>query len=280
MAGQEEHKEGGHGDAHGDAHGGGGGHKKHGGHGHGGGHEEHEEGVPEWVVSFADNALLQMGFFAILLAMNMGPKGGGETTDGSKDSPDGSFLDAMISLREAFNGKPINPGDARPDEMMLYRRQQEKRESGEADQKGPKGDNPNLQSQGPTELANINGTVPFDEGSADLVPSARAVAVDVAKNLRGQRWIIEVRGHTDGIEASDGPDSAMGLAYQRALRVGATLVEAGLQWNQLRIVACADNERRNAMANDRPAHATNRRVDIVVTRDTIAADPHLREPGR
>lgn len=59
----------------------------HGGGGHGGGaphgggaHEEHE-GAPEWLISFADNVALMMGFFVILLAMNMGPKGGGEARE-------------------------------------------------------------------------------------------------------------------------------------------------------------------------------------------------------
>lgn len=60
----EEHGEGG--GSHGGSHGG--------GHG-GGGHAEGEhEGAPEWLISFADMVMLIMGFFVIMLAMNMGPK--------------------------------------------------------------------------------------------------------------------------------------------------------------------------------------------------------------
>ena len=55
---EEGHDEKGHG---GGGHGGGG----HGGGGHGGGHEEHE-GVPEWMVSFADNTALMMGLFGLI----------------------------------------------------------------------------------------------------------------------------------------------------------------------------------------------------------------------
>ena len=65
MADHDEHGE------HEEGHGGG----SHGGGHAAGGHEEGHEGAPEWLISFADNVALMMGFFVILLAMNMGPKG-------------------------------------------------------------------------------------------------------------------------------------------------------------------------------------------------------------
>ena len=79
-----EHKDEGHGHGGGDSHGGGHGdghggkkkHKKHHGGGHGGGHEEGHEGAPEWLISFADMVMLMMGFFVIMFAMNLQPKGG------------------------------------------------------------------------------------------------------------------------------------------------------------------------------------------------------------
>src|SRR5207253_495923 len=88
-------------------------HKKHSSHGGshgGGGHEEAHEGAPEWLISFADNVTLMMGFFVILLAVNMGPKGNGPTENpkqGDSQIPQPDLLDAQIAIREAFNN-PVN----------------------------------------------------------------------------------------------------------------------------------------------------------------------------
>src|SRR5688572_16054124 len=94
----------------------GGGHKSHGGGHGGGGHGDGEhEGAPEWLISFADNVTLMMGFFVIMLAMNMGPKGGGEgeETGEAASSPSTSMIDLQIAIREAFNN-PVNIGSKNP----------------------------------------------------------------------------------------------------------------------------------------------------------------------
>src|SRR5262245_27478113 len=93
---KDEHAHGdGGGGSHGSSHGHGGGHG-------GGGHEEHE-GAPEWLISFADNVTLMMGFFVILLAMNMksptaGGIGGKDKNGDPPSSPD--MIDAVLAIRE------------------------------------------------------------------------------------------------------------------------------------------------------------------------------------
>src|SRR5215831_6049600 len=83
----------------------GGGHSHSHGGSHGGGHEEAHEGAPEWLISFADNVALMMGFFVIMLAMYMAKRtaggiGGTEAMGGTRE------MDFVLALREAFN--PIN----------------------------------------------------------------------------------------------------------------------------------------------------------------------------
>ena len=75
-----------------------------GGHGHGGGgHEEHHEGAPEWLISFADNVALMMGFFVILLAMNMAKQTvggiGGEAQMGGNPNQANTMIDFAIAVR-------------------------------------------------------------------------------------------------------------------------------------------------------------------------------------
>jgi len=92
-------------------------------HGGGGTHEEHE-GAPGWLISFADNVSLMMGFLVILPAVRMGPKatavqGGEPSENGATQAPD--MLDFVISVREGFKN-PVNIDSDKPDDQPLIRR--------------------------------------------------------------------------------------------------------------------------------------------------------------
>lgn len=270
----EEHKDQ-HGEEHGEGHKGG--HKKH--HGGHGGHEEHEEGVPEWVVSFADNALLQMGFFVILFAMNIGPKGGGAgATDGAAapPAPSDSFLDAVISIREGFNS-PVSLDSKDPADGPLIRRLKERSGMGSNAQEGVPGKSPDQQAIRPSNYNRVTASIPFDLSKSELTSVNRQTMLDAAKRLRGERFIIEVRGHASAMEAVEGPSASYALSFARAQAAAAALVEGGLKWSQLRVVACGDNERAVAIAAGVDGHRSNQRVELVVTDETLPADPHSRE---
>lgn len=262
-------------DAHGGHHGGGG----HGGGAHGGGHEEHE-GAPEWLISFADNVTLMMGFFVIMLAMNMGPKGGGEnsTGDGKGGSePPISFLDAAASIREAFNN-PVDLNSQDPNEQVLVRHILWRRGLGMTDQVGPDGSEHNVQSLRPSKYYNICGLVNFDHSDSRLNEAALRSLDAVMLHLKGRRFIIDVRGHVSAQEAFGQADHNTRLSFDRAWNVARALVERGLDWRQIRIVSCADGDRVQSIAYDETGHQKNRRVEIVVT-DHVVPDPTSTEPN-
>lgn len=265
-------------EGHGAGHGGGG--HRGGGHGgaHGGGAHEEHEGAPEWLISFADNVALMMGFFVVLLAMNMKPVveaaaaavQGETSSDATKPQhQQNDMLDFAIGVREAFN----NPVDANnPRDALLARRMREKQAESDAKTQGQKGAQRDVKSIRPTDYYGMGGTVGFESGSAELSPSARAEVDDILKHRRGLRNIIEVRGHCSAAEAFDRPDSGMELSSQRAMAVARALSDSGIAWSQLRVIACADNDRLAQKTYDQLGHRANQRVEIIETPRSAARE--------
>lgn len=264
-----------------DEHGGGktsgGGHHSGGAHA-GGGHEEGHEGAPEWLISFADNVMLIMAFFVIMLAMNMKER----TTGGIGGKDQGSaendrMIEFAIALREAFNN-PVDPESADPSEAALVRFIRQKRSmQGSADSDGPPGKDREVQNPRPSDFYTQGGTVAFSERSSTLGASARETAAKIAQRLQGQRWIVEVRGHASPYETFQKPDEGMRLSYDRALAVATVLVDNGMKWEQLRLVQCGDSDRVVVRPGDRASDTPNRRVDVIVTQETVAPDPYSSE---
>jgi len=267
---EEKHGEHAEGEAHG-AHGHGGGHG-----GHGGGHEEGHEGAPEWLISFADNVALMMGFFVILLAMNMqAPKAHGGI--GSEENNAGYLpaLDTVIAIREAFNS-PIDPNN--PNDLKLWEHMKRKGQ-GKAEDLGPQGNNRDVESVMPTDLFNLGGTIPFEEASSELTESGLELAKAIAGRLKGSRWIIEVRGHSSPYETFRDVNAGLELSFKRSQVVANALVEAGLRWEQLHVVACADSDRKVARPSGREQDRVNRRVEVIVTKETMPDDPYTKGEG-
>ncbi len=259
------------------------GHKSHGGHGGhgGGGHAEGEhEGAPEWLISFADNVALLMGFFVILLAMNMKEPTtggiGGKDQNGKVDV-DPTMLDLVISLREAFNN-PVSSSSTDPRDALLVQRLKQRKE-GEAKTDGPPGDKQDVQTVRPTDYHRISGVVTFEENAARVDEDGVVTASKVARELKGRKSIIEIRGHASMAEASEPLDKGMTLSFQRALAVAQELRTGGLEWEQLRVVAVGAGDRVKPLARSVREHQNNQRAEIIVTDEQVPSDPYARDPN-
>lgn len=253
------------------AHGGGGGHGG-GGHGGGGAHEEHE-GAPEWLISFADNVVLMMGFFVILLALNMGPKGSSAASDEESEAAKeagqtAAALDWAIGVREAFNN-PVSIDSKNPRERYLVMRLKEReRMKAQSEDIGVTGDDQKTQSVRPSDFHRISTAISFEHGSAKLSDSGRRSLTELADQVRGDRLVVEIRGNASVAEASDHA-KLMRLSFDRALAAARVLANQGLDWRQLRIVALADNDRLQNRAYSPDEHRLNQRVEVVVTNDLM-----------
>ena len=275
MAEHEEHKEG-HGG--GGSHGGGG----HGGHA-GGGHAEGEhEGAPEWLISFADNVALMMGFFVILLAMNMQkPKAGGIGGEAQMGgAPTTDMVDFVIAMRKEFNN-PIDLKSDDPEEAMFRKRILEV-QAGKSRQPEEPGQGRESQSIVPTEFSNLGGTVIFEDDSTSLNERARDIVRRVGARLRDQRFIVEVRGHVSPSESQANTERAFNLAHARSLAVAKELIAQGVSARQLRLSTAADNERKTArdQSFDRAEDRQNQRVEIILTGEVFANRDALTLPNR
>jgi outer membrane protein OmpA-like peptidoglycan-associated protein len=217
-----------------------------------------------------------MGFFVILLAMNMvKPKAGGiGGSEAMGGNPTDSMLDFVIAVREGFKN-PISLESKDPREQVFIRRILEKKQ-GDADQDGPAGEHQRLQSQENGSIVRPNATIPFEDGSALLTDEAREIIASAAEHLRDHRWIIEVRGHASPFESMRNPVRGRQLSYERAMAVANAMVDGGITWETLRVSAMGDASRIVPRARDRESDRTNQRVEVIVTNDTIASDPYAR----
>lgn len=243
-------------------------------HGHNGGHDEEHQGAPEWLISFADNVVLQMGFFVILLAMNMAiPSGGASEGDGTGNPREEALLDFAIAVRESFNN-PLDMTSTRPEDAPLIARvrQRQQRQSGEATERGPQGDDQNVQSVRPSGYSSLGGRVSFIDHSAAISEAEHRRATDVGRRIAGLRWVVEVRGHVSAAESFKEGSRGWKLSYERAMAVREVLIEAGVEERQIRVVACGDTDPLHIRAYEPGEQRTNQRVEIVVTDQTAPAE--------
>jgi len=239
-----------------------------GGHGGGGGHEEHE-GAPEWLISFADNVTLMMGFFVILLAITMSKAAGGSgTAEASAQTPSDEMLDAAVAIREAFHN-PVDVRSSSPRDRELILHILRRRGETHATQAGPRGDADKLQAVRLSDYRRACGAVPFEPGGIVMGKAAQGSVAEAARTMRGLRFVVEVRGHVSARQAAQSDDRGMKLCFERALVVAKALVDQGVDWRQIRIVSAADNDRVKPLAYGAAQQQMNDSVDVLLTDEPL-----------
>jgi flagellar motor protein MotB len=266
-----------------------------------GGHEEAHEGAPEWLISFADNTALIMGFFVILLALNMAPKGGATGEGATGTGPSDGELDWAIGVREAFHN-PVRIDSTNPRERQMVERlkrraasksgkglgsgtagtddtksqestdiekamQELQTQIGNSMEQGIEGEYPSVKNIRDGLEYTIGGQVSFESGRADLLEGARRELDAFAEVIQGMNTKIRIQGH-----AARKPKSAYApyaslddLSYARALAVKNYLASHGISDERMTVEACGDKEPIVSQAYDEKDRSLNRRVAIIVT---------------
>ncbi len=121
------------------------------------------------------------------------------------------------------------------------------------------------------QIVDQDGLAMFPRGSPDMFGHTRALLDMVARVVKQLPEKISISGHTDSVPFPGGPGSGYTnweLSADRALATRRTLLSSGVPADRVdRVVGRADTD---PLAPDDPANARNRRITIVLLRDTQA----------
>ena len=213
--------------------------------------------------------MLLMGFFVILFALNVQPKGG--NAGGGGDESEGVAAQALEidpefieSVRRAFHNQ-LNPDDPEDAEVLNAIAQ---RGAGTASDPGVKGAETEVRSPRDIDFFGQAVDVPFGRHQLEPAADADAIIAEFAARHHGRQNVIEVRGHADEVEAFKDPAKAFRIAIERASAVAERLAAAGIDWDRLRVTASGTSEprRRDLAMSVKPGE--NARVELLVRRDS------------
>ena len=245
----------------------------HGGHG-GGGHEEGHEGGTEWLISFADNVALMMGFFVILLAMNMAKKDRRRRRPRRATPASPPMRPRPCSTSPSPSARPSTiPSISTPAIRTTSSSASASARTPTASPRAPAPTSKRRDTQAtpPSQYYREGGSVPFGEGESVLSTRARAIVAEAAIKIKGERWVIEVRGYSSPFETFDEYEPAAGLFLDRAMAVAKALVQEGLRSGAVALVAAGN---QHVAADDRVSDGPDRHVEILVTNETQPDDLH------
>jgi chemotaxis protein MotB len=237
---------------------------------------ECEEGLPEWIMSYADMITILMAFFVVMYSMAGAPK------DKTKEEA------VMRSLRERFG--PNWPGLAAlgPDPYGLQDATLRKiagggsktnsRKTGGADTKGPPGEHSRVYTLHAGQQSAVGGVLYFPEASSDLTKDHLQQLRDAYEEISGKPQKIEIRGHTSRRPLPKGSPyrDNWDLAYARCRHTMEQLIALGVNPKRLRLSVAADNEPVAARA-DPLARSENSRVEMYMLNEVVDRPPQSHD---
>lgn len=244
-------------------------------------HEICEE-CPEWIFTLADLIMCMMGLFVILWVL----KPGGQPTPqnaAQAQMQSEEWLEQVGDIRAGFGYVP-DPNSSDPvDHAMIRKRNRLVGPGEKGTQTDPQdaadGTDPKVTSIRESKFAIVGTKVTFERGDATLSVDHKKVLDQIANAVRGNTFIVVVKGHASLDDLPDGtPQQAfMDLSSKRAQAAVEYLIALGVAPQKLRAQGCSHYEpvKEGIYTNDK--QRVNRRVEIFST-DVTTDD--LRDPKR
>lgn len=239
------------------------------------------ENHDRWMVSYADFITLLFAFFVVMYGISSVNEGKYKVFGSSINQAFGVKTDGAeggsirLTEEEIYFKSLVDRRNARLAEKQ--RKQNERmqnltRNLNQSMAAFVKNGQMSVSQTGSGVVLEINASVLFNQGEADLQAEAQRILGDAAKLLAGDEFGIEVEGHTDNLPISTPKfPSNWELSSARASSVVRLFIEQGIAAKRLKAAGAADNH--PVLANDTPENrARNRRVTITVLNPEHDAD--------
>lgn len=235
-----------------------------------------EEGLPEWIMSYADMITILMAFFVVMYSMA-----------GAKDKSKEEAV--MKSLHRRFGPfASIPPGTLVPKDSPLAHEGGLGEQSGAEDEKGAQGGVPRRKAERvavslPGDRIAVGGILYFDPGADELNEADKQKLKNIALDLAGKPQRIEIRAHATRRPLP--PDSPFSdhrdLAYARCRQVMDELIALGIEPDRIRM-GVASRDSRASMTVDPRAADSDSVVEVFMLNEFAPqfAEPATKEPPR
>jgi chemotaxis protein MotB len=209
-----------------------------------------EEGLPEWIMSYADMITILMAFFVVMYSMA-----------GAKDKAKEEAV--MKSLHRRFGPfASIPPGTLVPKESRLAHEGGLGEQSGVEDEKGAQGGVSRRKADRvsvnlPGDRVAIGAIVYFDAGSDELTEADKQKLKNTALDLAGKPQRIEIRAHPTRRPLPPGSPfrDHRDLAYARCRNVMDDLIALGIEPDRIRLGVTARDVAPSGLIDPRRANA-------------------------
>lgn len=228
-----------------------------------------EEGLPEWLMSYADMITILMAFFVVMYSM-------AGNRDQSKEEA------VLRSLRDQFGpllprAAALGPGpyvDRNSPLAQLAPKKTNKNSQGKpGTDVDPSAEHSKVHALRPGEQAVLGALVQFPEGSAEIGGQQLKQIAIAAREVGGKPQRVEIRGHTSRrpIPAGGPFQDNWDLAYHRCRAVMQQLVAEGIDPKRIRLGVAADNEPLPG-SNDPLALNQSSRVAVTILNEPVDHD--------
>ena len=198
--------------------------------------EHHEEGAPEWMVSFADMVTILMAFFVVMFSM------AGDKNEAKEEAVIGSLRRSLGPWPAMPEGRMVPKNHKLAAFAGLGERATDGiKDDGQPGRRSPPGP-PVIKLVQPGERTALGDALFFDEGVEGLSNELKDRLRLTARAIAGKPQRIEIRGHASRrpVAGAAEADDRWELAWRRVRAAAEQLMSEGVEVERIRMAVAAE----------------------------------------